>query len=385
MRSKTAWEAIDKLRRLESFPTHSGPSSPSLNLVHAASFKKPASRLLSPAGGDFVPSGDSLPARALVGTLSEGYPLVAIVGPTAAGKSELALKLAEHLDGEVVNCDSVQVYRGFDCGTGKIPLSERRGIPHHLLDVVEPGEVFTAGDFRARALEALSEIRGRGKLPIVVGGTGLYLRALLLGLFEGPKRSEALRARFGAVAERRGRESLHRLLARLDRRAAARIHPRDTPKVIRALEVRLLARQPMSEMLERGRTGLQGFRVLKAGLCPERKQLAQRINARVERMFREGLLDETRDMLEHPDAAGIKALGALGYRQACAVLRGEVGREEAVRETQTATRRYAKRQMTWFRREPGVEWFEGFGDDPEICVRVLAWVGQALTAAASAS
>jgi len=304
-----------------------------------------------------------------VGTLSEESPLVAVVGPTAAGKSDLALKLAEHLDGEVVNCDSVQVYRGFDIGTGKIPLSQRRSIPHHLLDVVEPGEVFTAGDFRARALEALSEIRGRGKLPIVVGGTGLYLRALL----------------FGAVAARRGRESLHRLLARLDRRAAARIHPRDTPKVIRALEVRLLARQPMSEMFERGRTGLQGFRVLKAGLCPERKQLAQRINARVERMFAEGLLDETRGMLERPDASGIKPLGALGYRQACAVLRGEVGREEAVRETQAATRRYAKRQMTWFRREPGVEWFEGFGDDPEICIQVLAWARQALTAAASAS
>jgi len=320
-----------------------------------------------------------------VGTLSEEYPLVAIVGPTAAGKSELALKLAEHLDGEVVNCDSVQVYRGFDIGTGKIPLSERRGIPHHLLDVAEPGEVFTAGDFRARALEALSEIRERGKLPIVVGGTGLYLRALLLGLFEGPKRSEALRARFGAVAERRGREFLHRLLARLDRKAVARIHPRDTPKVIRALEVRLLARQPMSEMLERGRTGLHGFRVLKAGLSPERQQLAPRINARVERMFREGLLDEARGMLERPDAAGIKSLGALGYRQACAVLRGEVGREEAVREAQSATRRYAKRQMTWFRREPGVEWFEGFGDDPEIFIRVLAWVRMALAAAASPS
>lgn len=320
-----------------------------------------------------------------MGSLSENYPLVAIVGPTAAGKSELALRLAEHLDGEIVNCDSVQAYRGFDIGTGKIPLSERRGIPHHLLDAVEPGEVFTAGDFRARALIALAEIRGRGKLPVVVGGTGLYLRALLLGLFEGPSRSEELRARLGALAERRGREFLHRMLVKLDPKAAARIHARDTPKVIRALEVRLLARQPMSEMFERGRTGLQGFRVLKAGLSPERKQLAERINARVERMFREGLLDETRGMLERADAAGIKSLGALGYRQACAVLRGEVGRDEAVHETQAATRRYAKRQMTWFRREPGVEWFEGFGDDPEIITQVLLWVRQALSAAATPS
>ena len=286
---------------------------------------------------------------------------------------------------EVVNCDSVQVYRGFDIGTGKIPLSERRGIPHHLLDVAEPGEVFTAGDFRARALTALAEVRGRGKLPVVVGGTGLYLRALLLGLFEGPARSGELRARLSALAERRSRVFLHRMLVRLDPRAAERIHPRDQPKVIRALEVCLLARQPLSEMLERGRTNLQGFRVLKVGLRPERKQLVQRINARVERMFAEGLLDETRGMLERPDASGIKPLGALGYRQACAVLRGEAGREEAVRAAQTATRRYAKRQMTWFRREPGVEWFGGFGDDPEIGLGVLAWVRQALTPAATPS
>ncbi|MGH6629693.1 MAG: tRNA (adenosine(37)-N6)-dimethylallyltransferase MiaA, partial [Burkholderiales bacterium] len=172
-----------------------------------------------------------------MGTLSGDYPLVAIVGPTAAGKSELALGLAEHLDGEIVNCDSVQVYRGFDIGTGKSPESERRGVTHHLLDVAEPGEVFTAGDYRTRALAALAEVRQRGRLPIIVGGTGLYLRALLVGLFEGPTRSEALRARFGAIAHRRGREFLHRLLRRLDGSAAERIHPRDTPKVIRALEV----------------------------------------------------------------------------------------------------------------------------------------------------
>ncbi|MFB3922149.1 MAG: tRNA (adenosine(37)-N6)-dimethylallyltransferase MiaA [Terriglobia bacterium] len=316
--------------------------------------------------------------------MSQDHPLVAIVGPTAAGKSELAIELAEHLEGEVLNYDSVQVYRGFDIGTGKVPLRERRDIAHHLLDVVEPGEVFTAGDFRIRALEVLAGIRARGKLPVVVGGTGLYLRALLLGLFEGPTRSEELRGRLGALAKRRGREFLHRLLARLDEKAGERIHARDTPKVIRALEVRLLAREPMSQMLERGRTGLTGFRVLKVGLRPDRKQLAHRINARVERMFAEGLLDETRRMLERPDAAGIKPLGALGYRQACAVLRGEISREEGVRETQTATRRYAKRQMTWFRREPGVEWFEGFGDDPAVCLRALAWVRQALTTSTDA-
>ncbi len=332
-----------------------------------------------------MPSRDPLPARALVGALSGDYPLVAIVGPTAAGKSELALALAEQLDGEIVNCDSVQVYRGFDIGTGKIPPSERRGVPHHLLDVAEPGEVFTAGDYRTRALEALSEIRGRDKLPIVAGGTGLYLRALLLGLFEGPTRSEEMRARLAVLAERRGREFLHRVLERLDPRAAERIHPRDTPKIIRALEVRLLARQPLSAMLERGRPGLQGYRVLKAGLCPERKQLGQRINARVKGMFTAGLLDETRALLDRPDAARIKSLGALGYRQACAVLRGELVLDEAICETQAATRRYAKRQMTWFRREAGVEWFAGFGDDLETQAQVLAWARQALAARASSA
>lgn len=329
-----------------------------------------------------MPARHPLPARGLVDSLNGDSPLVAIVGPTAAGKSALALDLAERLDGEIVNCDSVQVYRGFDVGTGKTPPPERRGIAHHLLDVVEPDQVFTAGDYRSRALHALAGVRGRGKLPIVVGGTGLYLRALLLGLFEGPSRSEELRARLGTLAGRRGREFLHRLLARLDRKAAERIHPRDTPKIIRAVEVRLLARQPMSAMLERGRTGLKGFRVLKAGLCPERKQLAQRINTRVERMFAEGLLDETRAMLARTDATGIKSLGALGYRQAGAVLRGELGLQEAVRETQAATRRYAKRQMTWFRREPGIEWFAGFGDDAEIQGQVFAWLRQVLPAVA---
>jgi len=313
----------------------------------------------------------------MVDSLGGEYPLLVIVGPTAAGKSALALALAERLDGEIINCDSVQVYRGFSIGTGKTPREERRGIPHHLLDTVEPAQVFTAGDYRREAGRVLTEVRARGKWPIIVGGTGLYLRALLLGLFEGPSRSEELRARLSASAERRGREFLHRLLRRLDRKAAARIHPRDTPKIIRAVEVRLLARQPMSAMLERGRVGLQGFRVFKVGLCPERKQLAQRINARAERMFAAGLLEETRALLERSEAARIKPLGALGYRQACAALGGDLSLEDAVRETQAATRRYAKRQMTWFRREADITWFAGFGDEAPIQAQVLEWLWRA--------
>ncbi len=309
---------------------------------------------------------------------AEDYPLVAIVGPTAAGKSALALVLAERLDGEIVNYDSVQVYRGFDVGTGKTAPQERRGIPHHLLDSVEPEQVFTAGDYRREASRALAEVRGRGKLPILVGGTGLYLRSLLLGLFEGPRRSEALRARLRSLAERRGRPFVHRLLARLDPRAAERIERRDTQKVIRAVEVCLLSRQPFSAMLARARTGLREFRVFKIGLNPERAELYRRIQERVERMFAGGLLEETRALLARRDAERLKPLGALGYRQAAAALAGRVSLREAIHQTQLATRRYAKRQMTWFRRETGVTWFAGFGDDPEIQRQVLELLAAAI-------
>jgi tRNA dimethylallyltransferase len=310
--------------------------------------------------------------------LKADQPLVVVVGPTAAGKSALAIFLAERLGGEVIGCDSVQVYRGFDVGSGKIPPSERRGIPHHLLDVAEPAETFTAGEYRRRALPVLEDVRRRARLPILVGGTGLYLRALLEGLFEGPERSPELRARLRRMAERRGREFPHRLLSRLDPATAARVHPRDTQKVIRALEICLLARRPMSEQLLQGQEGLKGFRALKVGLQPPREELAKRINARVERMFAEGLIEEARAALETSRGASAAALGALGYKQACAVLRGELSRAEAVREAQTATRQYAKRQMTWFRREPGVTWFEGFGDDPAVQAEVFAWLSRLL-------
>ncbi len=314
--------------------------------------------------------------------------MLAIAGPTASGKSALALALAGALGGEIVNFDSVQIYRGLDVGAGKVPLAERRGISHHLLDFCEPDQVFTAGDFRREALGVLAGIQGRGGLPILVGGTGLYLRALLQGLFEGPGRSEELRARLRALADRRGREHLHRLLRRLDATTAARIQPRDTQKLIRALEVRLLARQPLSAMVARGRSGLEGFRVFKIGLNPDRSRLYARINRRVEAMFAHGLLDETRALLARPRAADLKVLGALGYRQACAVLRGESSLSAAVRATQAATRQYAKRQMTWFRREPDIHWFNGFGDDPETQRRVwgvLEQGGAALLQAATGS
>jgi tRNA dimethylallyltransferase len=308
----------------------------------------------------------------------EEYPLIAIVGPTAAGKSALALSLAERLDGEVVNYDSVQVYRGFDIGTGKLPLAERRGIPHHLVDCLDPGEDFTAGDFRREALKALREIRQRAKLPILVGGTGLYLRALLLGLFEGPPRSERLRARLRRLADRRGREFVHRLLERLDPASAGRIDAQDLQKVIRAVEVCVLARESISALHARGREPLRGFHCVKVGLNPARSELYARINQRAERMFASGLRDEVRCLLARPDAARMKALDALGYRQVAAALRGETPWPDALGEMQAATRQYAKRQMTWFRREPDVTWFSAFGDDPELRDRVFGSVNAAL-------
>ena len=310
-------------------------------------------------------------ASGMVVPIEPGAPLVAIVGPTAAGKSALAVAVAGSLNGEIINYDSVQLYRGFDIGSGKLASQERQGIPHHLLDCLDAQDEFTAGDYRREALRVLAEVKERGKLPVFVGGTGLYLRALFMGLFDGPPRSEELRRRLRAMAERRGREFLHRFLVRLDPPSAARIELRDTQKTIRALEVCILARTPISAMQARGRSGLEGYRVLKVGLHPERKELCRRIERRVEWMFAHGLLEETRALLARQDSSHLKALGALGYRQASAFALGRISLPEAISQTQAATRQYAKRQMTWFRHETGITWFSGFGDDPQIQAQVI--------------
>jgi tRNA dimethylallyltransferase len=338
----------------------------------------PACGMLPPTGRASWVAALSLSSPSVVEPLVADYPLLAIVGPTASGKSAVALKIAEELDVEVINYDSVQLFRGFDVGSAKLPAGERRGVPHHLLDCIDPARLFTAGDYRREALQVLVQVRSRGRLPVFVGGTGLYLRALLSGLFEGPARSDGLRRRLSAVADRRGREFLHRLLWRLDAPAAARIQPRDTQKLIRALEVCMLARQPMSALHARGRPALQGYRVIKIGLNPPRNELYRRINQRVEKMFASGLLDETRALLARPDAGRIKPLEALGYRQAVAALRGEIDLPKAICDTQVATRRYAKRQLTWFRRESDVTWFEGFGGDPDVQNRILVSLRRAL-------
>ncbi|HXJ95644.1 MAG TPA: tRNA (adenosine(37)-N6)-dimethylallyltransferase MiaA [Terriglobia bacterium] len=320
-----------------------------------------------------MPATHSLLPGLVVDTLigADAHPLVVVVGPTASGKSGLAVRIASAFGGEIVNFDSVQVYRGFDVGSGKLPLAERAGIPHHLVDLVEPGATFTAGDYRREGLRVLEAVRSRGNLPILVGGSGLYLRALLLGLFSGPRRSEGLRRRLHELAERRGRAFLHRLLLRKDPASAARIHARDTQKVIRALEVCFLTRQAFSTLLEQGREGLAGFQALKVGLNPPRAELYRRIDARVEEMFSGGLVDEVRTALANAEGARMAPLEALGYRQALAFIEGKMNLEDAIRDAQAATRQYAKRQLTWFRREPNVRWFEGFGDDPSVEREVL--------------
>src|SRR5689334_21218118 len=290
--------------------------------------------------------------------------LVAIVGPTGSGKTTLSLALAERFGGEIVNCDSVAIYHEFDIGTAKPSPPERARARHHLLDVVEPAQFMTAGDFARRAREVLSEIAARKQLPIVVGGTGLYLRALLDGLFVGPERSEELRARLRATQQARGAEWLHRILRRLDPATAEKIHANDVPKVIRAIEVCLSSRQRMSELWKQGRDALRGFRVLRLGLDPERNALYTRINERARRMFDAGLVEEAKNLAEkYPDAW---ALSSLGYKQALQYARGEIDLKLAIWAAQQAHRNYAKRQMTWFRREPNVHWLKGFGDEDAV-------------------
>ena len=290
-------------------------------------------------------------------------PLLVVAGPTASGKSTLALQLALRFHGEIVNCDSLQLYRGLDIGTAKTPAAQRCGIPHHLLDVLDPEELTTAGDYCLRARGVLREIAGRGALPVVTGGTGFYLRALLDGLADGPSRNEPLRARL-AQMESRHSGRLHRLLLRLDTEAADRIHARDLNKLIRAVEICILSRRPASHLFREGRTPLKGFRVLKFVLEPDRKALHARIEARTREIFAAGLVDEVRELVAHGVSLDVKPFESIGYREATELLRGYMSLEQAIEATTIATRQYAKRQLTWFRREAGAIPVSGFGDDP---------------------
>lgn len=292
-------------------------------------------------------------------------PLIAVAGPTGSGKSELALRLAEKFDGEIVNCDSLQVYRYFDIGTAKLMPAERRGISHYLIDIIDPDQLFSAGDFARLARAAIADITARGRLPIVAGGTGFYLHALVDGLFEGPERDQPLRDRLAAREARRP-GSLHRLLRRFDPSTAAKIHPNDVPKVTRALEVCLLTRRPASELFREGRAALEGYRVLKLGLLPDRDTLYRKLDERCAAMFAGGLVDEVNSILARGFSPECKPFESHGYKQALQLIRGELSPRDAVFYAQRRTRQYAKRQITWFRREPGLVWLKGFGDSEEV-------------------
>jgi len=276
-----------------------------------------------------------------------------------------------------VSCDSVAVYRGMEIGTAKPTLDERALVPHHLIDVFTPDQPCTAGDYSRLAREAIAGITQRGRLPIVAGGTGLYLRALLDGLFPAPQRHEPLREKLRTRAAQKSPAHLHRILARLDPAAATRIHANDTPKVIRAIEVTLAARAPITEQWEQPRDALTGYRVLRLGLNPPRAELYDKINRRAYEMFATGLVEETTQLVE-TYGFQCRALTSLGYAQAVAVLRGQFTREDAVAVAAQGHRNYAKRQLTWFRKDPQIHWLPNFGSDEDTRREAIALVARHL-------
>jgi tRNA dimethylallyltransferase len=296
---------------------------------------------------------------------SRRAPILVVLGPTGSGKSELALSLARRFQGEIVNCDSIQVYKGLDIGSAKTPLASRSDVPHHLLDVIGPGEELTAGAYARLAREAIRSIHEHGSLPIVAGGTGFYLRALLDGLSPAPPRDAQIRSRLQQIASSRP-AVLYRVLRRYDSAAAERIHPNDMPKLIRAIEIMLLSGQTTTAVQSARRQALTGVSVLKLGLLPDRRRLYSHLNGRSAWLFENGLVEETERLMALGYAADSKALQSVGYKQAVRVILGYNSREAAITECQTKTRQYAKRQITWFRAERDVHWIEGFGSDAKV-------------------
>jgi tRNA dimethylallyltransferase len=300
-------------------------------------------------------------------------PLIVLVGPTASGKTSLALRLAEEFNGEIISCDSVAVYREMEIGTAKPTREERALIQHHMIDIAWPDEACTAGDYSRQARETLTGITERGHVPIVAGGTGLYLRALIDGLFPAPPQKPGQRERLRKLATTRGPAYLHRILTRLDTAAAAAIHINDVPKVIRAIEVSLAAKEPLTQQWQKGRDALTGHRILRLGLNPPRARLYERINQRAAAMFDRGLIEETERLIARY-GKDCRPLTSLGYAEATAVLENELTREQAVAQARQGHRNYAKRQLTWFRREPHMHWLAGCGGDEDITEQALQLV-----------
>jgi tRNA dimethylallyltransferase len=289
---------------------------------------------------------------------AEQMQLIIIQGPTAAGKTELAVRLAEHCDGEIVNADSMQIYRGMDIGTAKPSATLLRRVPHHLLDIVAPDQPFSAADFRAKAVAAIQEIHNRGKRVIVVGGTGLYIKALTQGLIDSPEGDETIRAELAEVARVAGREELLRQLNLVDPVTAARLHPNDQVRIIRALEVFRMTGCPISVHREKHAFQNCGFRCLKIGITKDRTELYRRIDNRVDWMVQHGFIEEVQTLLGKGFAAHLKPMRSLGYRQICAYLAGVYSLDEAIRLIKRDTRHYAKRQLTWFKKDLEIKWFE---------------------------
>ena len=308
--------------------------------------------------------------------------MIVVLGPTGSGKSHLALFLARRFHGEVVSCDSVQVYRGLDIGSAKTSRTDRLAVPHHLIDIADPDEDVTAGEYARLARPILDQVHRRGHIPFLAGGTGFYLKALLDGLSPAPERNEKLRLQLAEAARRRP-GVLHRFLTLHDPLSAARIHPNDHQKLIRAIEITALAKQPASAAQRRPRESLTGWAVSKIGLAPDRQMLHAKLNRRAEEMFRDGLVAETSQLLKAGFSAKSKALQSLGYKQAVQVLAGSLPLADAILECQVKTRQYAKRQMTWFRADPEIHWLPGFGSDSDVQAAAVREV-QAVASRASA-
>jgi tRNA dimethylallyltransferase len=299
-------------------------------------------------------------------------PVIAIVGPTASGKSSLGIEVARALNGEIINCDSVQVYQEIQIATAKVPLEERKGVPHHLIDVVPPNVNFTAGEWAREAAAKIEEIEKRGRIPLLVGGTGLYLRALRKPFFISPPTDRTLRSRINLIRERHGAEHLHRLLRRIDPTGADQLQLRDWPRVQRAIEVFLQTGQSIVAQREQRPEPHESSRRLRVlALNPPRNILYDRINQRTEAHFKAGLVDEVKRLLSQGVPPDSNALGAHGYRRVVEYLQGERDLPSAIEQTKLDVRHYAKRQLTWFRHEDGVEWFPGFGEEKGVLESVL--------------